>query len=167
MRTSDPTISSKGTSSPGSRDRISWTSAMDRTRRSASRSASWPLPGSSATGLEPEQRRDRLQVVLDPVVHLADGGVLREQEPVEAAEVGDVAQQHHGPRDRVLLEQGRALDEDDDVGPALDLLGDGATRRRRAQSTAASSIPSSERRRPSTTSLTPMRCRALMALGDA
>ena len=38
---------------------------------------------------------------------------------------------------------------------------------RKAQSSAASSIPSSDRRRPSTTSLTPMRCRALMAFGDA
>ena len=67
------------------------------------------LAGLEASGLEPEQRRDRLQVVLHPVVHLADGRVLRQQQAVEAAEVGDVAQQHHGAGHGVLLEQRRAL----------------------------------------------------------
>ena len=37
-------MSSKGTWSPGSRDRISWTRAIERTRRSASRRASRPAP---------------------------------------------------------------------------------------------------------------------------
>ena len=131
MRTSDPTISSKGTSSPGSRDRISWTRAIDLHPALGLAQGLLPLSGLEAAGLEPEQRRDRLQVVLHTVMHLADGRVLGEQEAVEAAKVGDVAQQHHGPRDRVLLEQGRALHEDDDVGPALDLLGDRTPRPQR------------------------------------
>ena len=45
IRSSDVTISSKGTWSLGSRDRISWTMAIDRTRRSASNSATRPPPG--------------------------------------------------------------------------------------------------------------------------
>ena len=44
-------------------------------------------------GLQPQQRRHRLQVVLHPVVDLADGRVLGDQLAVAAAQVGDVAQQ--------------------------------------------------------------------------
>ena len=53
-----------------------------------------PPAGRQPPGLQPEQRRDGLQVVLHPVVDLADGGVLGQQQPVEAADIGDVAQQH-------------------------------------------------------------------------
>ena len=47
-----------------------------------------------APALQPQQRRDRLQVVLHPVVDLADRGVLGQQQPVPAAQLGDVAEQH-------------------------------------------------------------------------
>ena len=42
--------------------------------------------------LKPEERRDRLQVVLHPVVDLADRRVLRDELAVTTSEVGDVAQ---------------------------------------------------------------------------
>ena len=45
-------------------------------------------------GLEAQQRGHGLQVVLHPVVDLADGRVLGHQLAVAAAEVGDVAHQH-------------------------------------------------------------------------
>ena len=48
--------------------------------------------------LEPQQRRDRLQVVLHPVVDLADRRVLRQQHAVAAPEVADVAQQDERAR---------------------------------------------------------------------
>ena len=44
-------------------------------------------------GLEAQQRRHRLQVVLHPVVDLADRGVLGDQLAVATAQLGDVAQQ--------------------------------------------------------------------------
>ena len=48
-------------------------------------------------GLQPQQRGHGLQVVLHPVVDLADGGVLGDQLAVAAAQVGHVAQQHQRP----------------------------------------------------------------------
>ena len=51
-------------------------------------------------GLQPQQRGDRLKVVLHPVMDLADGRILREQEPVPAAEVGDVSHEHRAADDR-------------------------------------------------------------------
>ena len=44
-------------------------------------------------GLQPQQRGDRLQVVLHPVVDLADRRVLGDQLPLAPAQLGDVAQQ--------------------------------------------------------------------------
>ena len=44
--------------------------------------------------LQPQQGRDRLQVVLHPVVDLPDGRVLGDQLAVAATQVGHVAQQH-------------------------------------------------------------------------
>ena len=41
--------------------------------------------GLEPAALEPQQRRDGLQVVLHPVVDLTDGGVLRQQQPVQPA----------------------------------------------------------------------------------
>ena len=49
-------------------------------------------------GLQPQQRRDGLQVVLHPVVDLPDRGVLGQQRPVAAPDVGDVADQHQRAR---------------------------------------------------------------------
>ena len=51
-----------------------------------------------AAGLQAQQRGDRLQVVLHPVVDLADRGVLGQQRLVAAAQVGDVAHQHERAR---------------------------------------------------------------------
>ena len=48
-------------------------------------------------GLESQQRRDGLEVVLHPVVDLPDRRVLGDQLAVTAAQVGDVADQHHRP----------------------------------------------------------------------
>ncbi len=45
-------------------------------------------------GLQPQQRRHGLQVVLHPVVDLPDRGVLGHQCPVPAAYLGDVPDQH-------------------------------------------------------------------------
>ena len=50
-----------------------------------------------ATCLHPQQRRDGLQVVLDPVVNLADGGVLVEQDLLAPAHLGDVTDQESRP----------------------------------------------------------------------
>jgi hypothetical protein len=50
-----------------------------------------------APGLQPQQGGHRLQVVLHPVVDLADGGVLAQDLPVAAAQLADVAHQHQRP----------------------------------------------------------------------
>ena len=98
MRTRGRTISTNGTSSPASRDRISCTRAIERMRRTDSSMAALASGDAEPPALQPQQRRDRLQVVLHPVVDLADRGVLREQQPVPAAQLGDVAQQHDARR---------------------------------------------------------------------
>ncbi len=154
MRTSDPTISSKGTSSPGSRDRISWTTAMDRTRRSASRNASWPWPGSSRRAWSRSSDEMVCRLFFTRWCTSRMAASLESKQAVEAAEVGDVAQQHHGPGDRVLLEQRRAVDEDDHVGTALHLLDDGATR-----AEGPSSRPSPRRPAPGAAGSRPRRSR--------
>ena len=77
--------------------------------------------------LEAQQGRDRLQVVLDAVVHLADRCLLGQEQPVETPNVGDVAEQDHGPGDHTAGQQRDAVHEDDDVGSTFDLLDDGAT----------------------------------------
>ena len=67
----------------------------------------------AASGLEAQQRRDRLEVVLHPVVHLADGRLLVEDESVELAQVRDVAQQDHDDAgDVAVVEQRHAVEED-------------------------------------------------------
>ena len=77
MRTSGRTISTKGTSSPASCDRISCTRAIERMRRTDSSIAALASGDDEPAALQAQQRRDRLQVVLHPVVDLADRGVLR------------------------------------------------------------------------------------------
>ena len=47
--------------------------------------------------LQSQQRRDGLQIVLHPVVDLADGGVLGQQRAVAALDLGDIADEHRGP----------------------------------------------------------------------
>ena len=49
-------------------------------------------------GLHPQQRRHRLQVVLDPVVDLADGRVLGQQVALAPAQLADVTQQQDARR---------------------------------------------------------------------
>jgi len=75
-------------------------------------------------GLQAQERGDRLEVVLHPVVDLADGGVLGQQKPVQASHVGDVAEQDHGAGDRPVGHERDAVHEHHDVGSALDLLDD-------------------------------------------
>ena len=48
-------------------------------------------------GLEPEQGGDRLEVVLDPVVDLADGRLAPGDDPVAPAQLGRLPDQHQGP----------------------------------------------------------------------
>ncbi len=69
-------------------------------------------------GLQPQQRGDRLQVVLHPVVDLPDGGVLGHQFAVAAAQFGDVPAEHQRARQGAL-----GLERDGPQGhhPALDL----------------------------------------------
>ena len=119
-RASGRTISLKRTTSPASRDSVSCTIAIERIRRSDSTSAARASGDCKPPGLEPQQRRDRLQVVLHPVVDLADGRVLRQQHAVAAPEVGDVAheEQRAGRRRRPRTAGAPA----------------GASRRRRARS---------------------------------
>ena len=74
--------------------------AIVRMRRTASASDRLGLVRRRAPGLQAQQRRDRLQVVLHPVVDLADGGVLRQQQPVPLAQLADVPQQQHPAGDR-------------------------------------------------------------------
>ena len=80
------------------------------------------LLGAEPASLQPQQRRDGLEVVLHPVVDLADRGVLRQQDPVAATQVGDVADQDHRPGGPAPLEQRDGLDQHRGLAP-LDLLG--------------------------------------------
>ena len=81
------------------------------------------LGGRQPAGVEAQQRRDRLQVVLHPVVDLADGGVLGDEHPVPAPQVGHVAHEHDRPGGPAVLEQRDAAHQHHHVAP-LDLLGD-------------------------------------------
>ena len=56
------------------------------------------LAGRQPAGLQPQQRRDRLQVVLHPVVDLPDGRVLADQLTLPAAQLGDVPAEHQRGR---------------------------------------------------------------------
>ena len=78
--------------------------------------------GVEAPGPQAEQGRDRLQVVLDAVVDLPDGRVLRDQEPVPPAQVGHVTDQAQGPGGLPLVEQGDAAQAEHDVVATFDLL---------------------------------------------
>ena len=64
-----------------------------------------------APGLKPQQRRDGLQIVLHPVVDLADGGVLGQQRAVAALDLGDVADQHRRPGRRAADHQGQGAQQ--------------------------------------------------------
>ena len=66
------------------------------------------VPGfrrTGAAGLEPQQRGHGLQVVLHPVVDLADRGVLGHQLTLAVPQLGDVADQHQGTGPHVVHDQ--------------------------------------------------------------
>ena len=100
---------------PGSGSRAR--SRSSPTRRTASSSAARASGCVDPAGLEPQQGRHGLQVVLHPVVDLADRRVLGDQLAVAAAQVGDVAQQHQraDPLPR-RAQRDAAQDEADLVG---------------------------------------------------
>ena len=159
-------MSSKRTTSPASRDSVSCTIAIDRIRRSDSSMRGLRLGRLQPAALEPEQRGDRLQVVLHPVVDLADGRVLRQQQAVAAAEVGDVAQQHEHADDLVALEQRDRLHQQRRLAP-LDLLGDRAAGRGWRRRPRPGRSPSPPGAAPTCTSGCPCRCIELTAFGLA
>ena len=113
---SNSTISSKAW------DSVSCTMAIEATRDMASLSATLRLGRLDPAGLHPQQRRDRLQVVLHPVVDLPDGRVLGDQLAFLAAQVADVAAEHDRPR------------------PAPDPASSGSTRTIRCASPETSSV---------------------------
>ena len=84
-------------------------------------------------GLQPQQRGHGLEVVLHPVVDLADGGVLGDQLAVAAAQVGDVADQDQRA-DQLALRPQRdgPHDQRDRLGADLGVPV-GATAQHRAQ----------------------------------
>ena len=86
-------MSSKSTISSNPWLSVSCTSAIDPTRRTASSSAALASSPCDPPRLQAQQRRHRLEVVLHPVVDLADRRVLGEQLALAAAQLGDVAQQ--------------------------------------------------------------------------
>ena len=88
------TIPSNSTTSSLDIDSVSCTSAIEATRRTDSSSAVRAAGVLHPAGLQAQQRRHGLQVVLHPVVDLPDGGVLGDQRAVPAAHLGDVADQH-------------------------------------------------------------------------
>ena len=68
------------------------------------------LTGLRLARLEPEQRRDRLQVVLDTMVDLRDRGVLGLQFDLTPAQLGDVTAQDDRPGAPVVVVQGQRPD---------------------------------------------------------
>ena len=83
--------------------------------------------------LQPQQRRDGLQVVLHPVVNLANGGVLRQQQLVALAHLGDIAHQQQAAGDGAVLPLPRsqhrhATHQQNHVGGLLELLDHGQLR---------------------------------------
>ena len=115
--------------------------------------------------LQAQQRRDRLEVVLHPVVDLPDGGVLGQQQPVAPAQLGDVSQQDDGAGDLARRSTQRdAAQGDGDLGPALELAvtGSGPSK---APRIGVSSRPSSPRRMPSALAWMPMPVQRRDAVG--
>ena len=82
------------------------------------------LVGLDATRLKSQQRRDRLQVVLHPVVDLANGRVLGHQGAVTAPDLGRIADENDASGVTAVLVQRDAAQRHDGAG-VLDL---GSTR---------------------------------------
>ena len=72
--------------------------------------------------LQPQQRGDRLQVVLHPVMDLADRRVLAHERPFAASQLGDVPEQDQGAHALAAGKQGdRPQPQRDTVGLDLGL----------------------------------------------
>ena len=96
--------------------------AIVRMRRTASARTALALVRGCAAGLQPQQRRDRLEVVLHPVVDLADGGVLRQEQPVPLPQLAHVPQQQHPAGDGTTGHDRDAAGEQRDLGGLVDLF---------------------------------------------
>ena len=88
-----PAMSSKSTISSGACDSVSCTMAIEPTRRTASSSAPAGLRRREPPRLQPQQRGDGLQVVLDPVMDLPDRRVLGDQLALAVPQLGHVPEQ--------------------------------------------------------------------------
>ena len=75
-------------------------------------------------GLQPKQRRDGLQVVLDPMVDLANGGVFREQQPIASTQLGDIAQHQHATGDFAVFDDRDTSRQQGDIGVLVELFDD-------------------------------------------
>ena len=87
---------------------MSCTVAMAAARSTASLSAAPHLVAAAAPGLHAQQRRDGLQVVLDPVVDLPDGRLLDAQLALAPPRLGEVVDEHQragGERDGAVAER--------------------------------------------------------------
>ena len=123
MFTRAATISSKGTCSVESREGCRGRGRSPGSAfRLQQRGAAGRLGVVQTARLETQERRDRLQVVLDPVVHLTNRRVLRQQEPVPAPKVGHVPQQDGRARHLPPRDERDAADHQHDVRAPLDLL---------------------------------------------
>ena len=94
-RSNGRTISMNVTSSPGSRDSASCTSAIVRIRRTESPTAAIASGCVSRRACSRSSDEIVCRLFFDPVVDLADRGVLAQQQPVALAELADVAHQQH------------------------------------------------------------------------
>ena len=81
------------------------------------------LIGGESTPLESEQCRDRLQVVLDPMMDLPDRRVLGQQHPITTTQFGDVTEEDERTGDGGPLEQRREPHQHRDGGADLEFLG--------------------------------------------
>ena len=77
----------------------------------------------STPALQAKQRRNRLQVVLHPMVDLLDGGVLTEQLTIAPSGFGHVTQEHHGS----IAEWNRTHEDGDVFDVDIDAPGNLAT----------------------------------------
>ena len=120
MPSSRSTISSNSTDSSMDDESVSCTRAIDWTRRIDSSSAVRASGTDDPAGLQPQQRGHGLQVVLHPVVDLADGRVLAHDLPIAAPQFGDVLHEQQRAQ-RLTARTQRQRAEQDDRSPTLDL----------------------------------------------
>ena len=132
------------------------------------------LFGVRAARLDAQQRRDGLQVVLDPVVDLADRRVLGDELLLLVAQFGHVAAQHdRADALAAVAERDRAQRDGDaarlDVGAPRRATGhdERAATRRTAASPGRMRVVTSMSDSPSSSSSKPMRLNAESALGLA